>query len=103
VSDSRRDAGPDRVIHEPARLRIMTILYVAGEADFTFLMHGTELTRGNLSVHLTRLEEAGYVTIDKTFVERRPRTVAGLTPSGRSAFERYRGYLKGLLDATSTD
>jgi DNA-binding MarR family transcriptional regulator len=101
VSDSPRAADPDRVIHEPARLRIMTILYVAREADFTYLMRGTELTRGNLSVQLTRLEEAGYVTIEKTFVERRSRTVAGLTPAGRQAFERYRAYLKGLLESTS--
>jgi DNA-binding MarR family transcriptional regulator len=100
VSDSRGKAGPDRVIHEPARLRIMATLYVAREADFTFLMHATELTRGNLSVHLTRLEEAGYVAIEKTFAGRRPRTVIRLTSSGRSAFERYRAYLKGLLDAT---
>jgi DNA-binding MarR family transcriptional regulator len=63
-------------------------------------MHATELTRGNLSVHLTRLEEAGYVAIEKTFAGRRPRTVIRLTSSGRSAFERYRAYLKGLLDAT---
>jgi DNA-binding MarR family transcriptional regulator len=100
VSDSPRAAGPDRVIHEPARLRIMTILYVAREADFTFLMHQSELTRGNLSVQLTRLEEAGYVTIRKTFAERRPRTVARLTSAGRRAFDLYREYLRGLLEAT---
>jgi DNA-binding MarR family transcriptional regulator len=101
VSESPWSTDPDRVIHEPARLRIMAILYVAREADFTFLMRETGLTRGNLSVQLTRLEEAGHVTIAKTFVGRRPRTVAGLTPSGRSAFDRYRAYLKGFLEATS--
>jgi DNA-binding MarR family transcriptional regulator len=78
----------------------MTILYVAHQADFTFLMNESQLTRGNLSVQLTRLEEAGYVTIEKAFVERRPRTVARLTSAGRRAFDRYRAYLKRLLEAT---
>jgi DNA-binding MarR family transcriptional regulator len=100
VSESALPAGPDRVIHEPARLKIMAVTYVAREVDFTFLLHETQLTRGNLSVQLTRLEEAGYISIEKMFVGRKPRTVAKLTPTGQSAFERYRAYLKGLLEET---
>ncbi|TDB37953.1 MAG: transcriptional regulator [Actinobacteria bacterium] len=92
---------PDRLIHEPARLKIMTVLSVAEEADFTYLMHETGLTRGNLSVQLTRLEEAGYIRIAKTFVGRVPRTTAALTPAGADAFAAYRMYLKRLLDATN--
>ncbi|GAB4289394.1 MAG: transcriptional regulator [Coriobacteriia bacterium] len=93
-------ADPDRVIHEPARLKIMSVLSVAESADFTYLMHETELTRGNLSVQLTRLEEAGYIAIDKTFVGKTPRTTARMTAEGKAAFATYRSYLERLLDAT---
>ena len=91
---------PDRVIHEPARLKIMSVLSVAESADFTYLMRETELTRGNLSVQLSRLEEAGYIAIEKTFVGKTPRTTARMTPEGREAFTAYRAYLERLLDAT---
>jgi len=100
VNDAALTANPDRVIHEPARLKIMAILYVAREADFTYLLREAELTRGNLSVQLSRLEEAGYIRVDKMFVGKTPRTVAALTPAGKSAFIRYRDYLRGLLAAT---
>ena len=91
---------PNRVIHEPARLKIMAILSVAEEADFTYLMHETQLTRGNLSVQMSRLEEAGYISIAKAFVGKTPRTTASMTPEGRVAFEDYRRYLASLLHAT---
>ena len=94
-------ADPDRVIHEPARLKIMSVLSVAESADFTYLMRETALTRGNLSVQLTRLEEAGYITIAKTFVGKTPRTTASMTKAGRAAFDEYRAYLASLLTATS--
>lgn len=94
-------ADPDRVIHEPARLKIMAMLSVVESADFTYLMRETGLTRGNLSVQLTRLEDAGYITIEKTFVEKIPRTVVSMTVKGRQAFEEYRKYLAGILDATT--
>lgn len=93
-------ADPDRVIHEPARLKIMSVLSVAESADFTYLMRETELTRGNLSVQLSRLEEAGYIAIEKTFVGKSPRTTARMTQQGREAFNAYRAYLERLLDAT---
>ncbi len=92
---------PDRVIHEPARLKIMAVLSVAESADFTYLMGETGLTRGNLSVQLTRLQDAGYINIAKEFVGRSPRTTALMTPEGIQAFEAYRDYLASLLRATS--
>ena len=94
-------ADPDRVIHEPARLKIMSVLSVAESADFTYLMGETNLTRGNLSVQLTRLQDAGYIEIAKEFVGRSPRTTASMTEAGTKAFNEYRAYLKSLLKATS--
>lgn len=94
-------AEPDRVIHEPARLRIMSVLSVAESADFMYLQRETGLTRGNLSVQLTRLEEAGYIAIAKTFAGRIPRTTASMTAAGRAAFTAYRAYLARIVDATN--
>ncbi|MDI6860395.1 MAG: transcriptional regulator [Caldisericia bacterium] len=85
----------DEVIHSPARLAIMSILSIVKEADFVFLLHATQLTRGNLSVHLTKLEKAGYIEIEKTFRGRLPLTICRLTPKGLSAYETYR---KSMLD-----
>ena len=90
----------DRLIHEPARLVLMANLYVVDEADFIFLSRQTGLTAGNISSHMARLEDAGYVDIDKTFVGKRPRTSYTLTDSGRAAFERYREHVGGLLTET---
>lgn len=94
-------ADPDRVIHEPARLKIMSVLSAAESADFIYLMGETGLTRGNLSVQLTRLKEAGYIKIAKEFVGNSPRTTASMTPEGKKAFDEYRTYLASLLKATS--
>jgi DNA-binding MarR family transcriptional regulator len=80
----------DRVIHEPARLKIMTHLYVVESGDFVYLMRTTGLTRGNLSSHMTKLEEVGYVDVIKEFVDRKPVTMLKLTEQGRSAFLEYR-------------
>ncbi len=87
----------DRVIHEPARLRIVALLFGAKETDFLFLQRETGLTKGNLSSHLMRLEEAGYVQIEKTFRGKTPMTLARLTSDGRVAFQSYRKSMKGLL------
>ena len=73
----------DRLIHEPARLAILTVLSSVQAADFVFLQRATGLTQGNLSSHLTKLEDAGLVRIDKSFVHKRPNTKAALTPVGR--------------------
>lgn len=79
----------DRIIHEPARLMIMTILYAIEEADFLYLQRECGLTQGNLSSHLSRLEDAGYVEIRKTFKGKYPLTICGLTRKGREAFQEY--------------
>lgn len=79
----------DRVIHEPARLMIVTMLYALEEADFLYLQRECGLTQGNLSSHLARLEEAGYVQIQKTFKGKYPLTVCSLTSKGRKAFQEY--------------
>jgi DNA-binding MarR family transcriptional regulator len=79
----------DRIIHEPARLMIMTVLYAVPEADFIYLQRECGLTQGNLSSHLAKLEEAGYVLINKTFKGKYPLTVCSLTNKGREAFEEY--------------
>lgn len=80
----------DRVIHEPARLKIMTHLYIVESGDFVYLMRTTGLTRGNLSSHMTKLEEAGYVEVIKEFINRKPVTMLSLTDEGRTAFLEYR-------------
>jgi DNA-binding MarR family transcriptional regulator len=88
----------DRLIHEPARLMIMAQLYVVQSADFLFLQHQTRMTPGNLSAHLSKLEDAGYVEIIKEFVERKPHTALALTKKGRNAFKQYRRNIKQIAD-----
>ncbi len=83
-------ADVDRTVHEPARLMILGALSLTGRTDFVTLLRQTGLTRGNLSSHMTRLEEAGYIEVEKRFVERIPQTLLRLTESGREAFEEYR-------------
>jgi DNA-binding transcriptional ArsR family regulator len=90
----------DRLIHEPARLLIVTILSSVASADFLFLQRETGLTRGNLSAHLSKLEEAGYVTIEKTFKGKLPLTVCKLTTDGRKALAQYRRQLQEFMDKT---
>ena len=91
-------AGIDRLIHEPARLMILALLYVVESGDFTFLMRQTGLTWGNLSSHLSKLEVAGYVQIEKEFVGKKPHTMLRLTDEGRAAFREYRQSMKQVLD-----
>ena len=86
----------DRTLHEPGRLLIMAFLWVVTSADFLFLLRQTGLTRGNLSSHMSRLEKAGYVDVEKKFVEKIPLTVYHLTDEGRSAFGAYR---KNMMEA----
>lgn len=87
----------DRVIHEPARLLIMTILATVEEADFLFLLGETGLTKGNLSSHLARLEKSGYVEIEKTYKGKVPMTLCRLSAAGLAAFQQYRQQLDDLL------
>jgi len=79
----------DRLIHEPARLTILTALTACHSADFVYLHSLTGLSLGNLSQHLTKLEAAGFITIEKTFVKKRPRTVVQLTTGGRQAIDEH--------------
>jgi DNA-binding MarR family transcriptional regulator len=92
-------ADLDRLVHEPARLAILAHLYVVEDADFLFLMRQTGLTQGNLSSHMTRLEAAGYLEVEKGFEGKRPRTVLRLTTAGREAFGEYAERMRGALDA----
>jgi len=87
----------DRVIHEPARLMIMALLFVVESADFLFLQRQTGLTLGNLSSHLSKLEAAEYVEIEKKFKGKRPHTMLRLTKSGRTAFQSYRQNMEQML------
>ena len=76
----------------------MAYLSIVESADFTFLMQQTGLTRGNLSVNLRKLEEAGYVSITKEFVDRIPRTLIRLTADGHQAIRAYRDNMQTVLD-----
>ena len=91
-------AGIDQVIHAPARLMVLTYLYVVESADFIFLKQMTGMTWGNLSTHLTKLEEAGYVTIEKGFKGKKPHTMVRLTTQGRDAFRDYKKSMQQVLD-----
>jgi DNA-binding transcriptional ArsR family regulator len=87
----------DRVIHEPARLLLVALLASVKEADFLWLQRESGLTKGNLSSHLVRLEEAGYVAVQKTFKGKIPLTVLRLTRTGKTAFDVYKKQMNGLL------
>jgi DNA-binding MarR family transcriptional regulator len=91
-------ADIDRTIHAPARLQILALLMVIESADFTFLMRQTGLTRGNLSSHLGKLEEAGYIRITKEFVDKIPRTLIRLTDEGREAIQDYRETMRQVVE-----
>lgn len=91
-------AGIDRLIHEPSRLTIMAHLYVVENADFLFLVQQTGMTWGNLSVHISKLEAAGYLEVKKEFLGKKPHTTVSLTRKGREAFESYRKDLKRVLE-----
>ncbi len=87
----------DRLVHEPARLQILMFLEEVGEADFLYLQREGGFTQGNLSGHLSRLEDAGYVQIRKMFKGKTPLTVCALTPSGEVALDAYRRQMFGIL------
>ena len=99
-SDLRSLAGVDRLIHEPSRSIILAILAAVESADFLYLQRETGLTKGNLSVHLSKLEEAGYISIEKTYRGKIPMTLCRMTEAGRKAFKSYREQLKSFVDQT---
>lgn len=93
----------DRLIHEPSRLAIMAVLSAVEKADFKYLLHTTDLTKGNLSAHLYKLEEGGYVTITKGFKGNYPHTTYALTQEGRKAFQIYRKQYLSLAKQFEAD
>ncbi len=90
--------GIDRIIHEPSRLVIMAQLYVVQSADFLFLQNQTGMTPGNLSSHLSKLEDAGYVEVTKEFIDRKPHTALALTKRGRASFMAYRKKMRQVFN-----
>ena len=102
MDSSNEDLQPisdiDPLVHAPTRLKILAYLSIVESADFTFLMRQTGLTRGNLSVNLRKLEEAGYISITKEFVDRIPRTLVRLTDKGRQAIQTYRENMQTVLN-----
>lgn len=101
--DLRNLTDVDRLVHEPSRLIILAILNTVEHVDFTYLLNETGLTRGNLSTHLTKLEAAQYVLIEKTFRGKIPQTLVSITAKGRSAFENYRKNLSQLVEKISEE
>jgi DNA-binding MarR family transcriptional regulator len=96
---------PDAIIHQPVRLKIMAALKALPDREpieFGRLKALVGTTDGNLGAHITTLEEAGYVEVEKDFVARKPRTRVKLVRMGRRAFEAYIAYLREIVDATGT-
>ena len=87
----------DRLVHEPARLMILMLLLQVSEVDFVFLLNETGLTRGNLSSHLTKLEEADLIAVEKRFIGRKPQTVCWITEEGKRKLTTYAAQLRTIL------
>lgn len=86
------------LLHSQLRLAVISILMNVEEADFVYLREKTESTAGNLSVQLDKLSSAGYISVEKGFVGKKPRTVCRITPHGRNAFEEYVDALKQYIN-----
>ena len=91
-------ADIDQIVHAPARLMVLTYLYVVDNVDYVFLMRLTGLTWGNLATHLNKLEEAGYIAMQKEFQGKKPHTIIQLTEEGREAFRQYKKSMQQVLD-----
>lgn len=87
----------DPLLHSELRLAVMSMLVELEEADFVYLRETAKATAGNLSVQLDKLSEAGYISVEKTFEGKKPRTVCRITPEGLNAFEAYVEALKSYL------
>ena len=90
----------NETIHQPVRLRIMAALVTlqaGNEVDFSYLRDLLEVTDGNLGAHLRKLEEAGYIAVNKTFVDRKPRTFVAVTVEGRKVFQEHVAALESIL------
>ena len=90
----------DRVIHEKGRLAIMSLLAASPELSFTELRDTLNLTDGNLTTHIRTLQEAGYVSVTKSYFNKRPLTTCTLTPAGRKAFAEYVSMLEKIVQQT---
>ena len=88
----------DPLLHSQLRLAVMSILMCVDEADFVYLKEKTESTVGNLSVQITKLSDAGYIEVEKSFVGKRPRTTCRVTEKGRQAFETYVEALRSYIN-----
>jgi len=99
TQDLSRLLSIDRIIHEPARLMILACLSAVESADFIFLLNQTGLTQGNLSFHLSKLEESDYVAIEKKFIGKRPHTMLSITAKGREALREHLKTMKELIDS----
>lgn len=99
-NDLRSLADVNRLIHEPSRSVILAILAAVESADFLYLQRETGLTKGNLSVHLSKLEEADYVSIEKTYRGKIPLTLCRMTSRGLQAFNEYRKQLTQFVENT---
>jgi DNA-binding MarR family transcriptional regulator len=102
MSQPEEELVLDRLIHEPGRLAILTVLSSVRDADFVFLQRATGLTKGNLSSHLAKLEEAGLVAIEKRFVRKRPNTNVALTPDGKRRIAHHWDQLERLKSLSET-
>lgn len=87
----------DRILHEPARLSILINLYDVDKLDFVYLVQKTGLSKGNLSIHLRKLQQSGYVEIFKNYINRIPRSLVSLTSEGRIALQRYKQIIMQIL------
>ena len=90
----------NETIHQPVRLRIMAALVAleaGGEVDFTYLRELLQVTDGNLGAHLRKLEESGYIAVNKTFIERKPRTFVTATLAGRQVFQEHVAALESII------
>ena len=97
MQSTRSLVDVDRLIHEPSRSAILAVLSAVQSADFLYLLRETGLTKGNLTVHLSKLEAAGYIKIEKTYRGKLPLTLCSMTEDGRLAFENYLKQLKQFL------
>ena len=102
MTPAQEIAQIDRIVHEPARLTIMLILDGVTEADFLYLQREGGFTQGNLSGHLAKLEEAGYVAIEKKFKGKVPMTLCRLTGLGKAALSGYAQRMLGILQSNSS-
>src|SRR5437764_6323940 len=102
MSAAEQEPALDRLVHEPGRLAILTVLSTVRDADFVFLQRTTGLTKGNLSSHLSKLEAAGLVVIEKRFVGRKPNTGVALTPVGQERVARHWQQLDRLRTLAAT-